>query len=125
MGDCAFPGAWWRRNQTEYPRLGNANGNGLLSIAGAARARPGLREDFFIGGGRTTRAPDVARGGHTWARASARARAEAAPTAGATLRSLARSSAAERPYLTTTKPPPVTVSPPQCRITTPRAPPFT
>ena len=34
MGDCAFPGAWWRKNQTEYKRLGNANANGLLSIAG-------------------------------------------------------------------------------------------
>jgi hypothetical protein len=33
QGDCAFPAAWWRRNQTEYKALGNANGAGLLKIA--------------------------------------------------------------------------------------------
>ena len=33
VGDCAFPGAWWKHNQTEYKALGNSAGNGLLLVA--------------------------------------------------------------------------------------------
>lgn len=33
VGDCAFPGAWWQKNQTEYEILGNTDGKGLLKIA--------------------------------------------------------------------------------------------
>lgn len=33
-GDCAFPGAWWKRNQTEYaPELLEDNERGILKIA--------------------------------------------------------------------------------------------
>lgn len=32
-GDCAFPQAWWKQNQTEYTALGNAGGKGLLLVA--------------------------------------------------------------------------------------------
>ncbi|GBF90081.1 hypothetical protein Rsub_02789 [Raphidocelis subcapitata] len=32
-GDCSFPGAWHRRNQTTYKKLGNADGHGVLKIA--------------------------------------------------------------------------------------------
>ncbi|KAI8470461.1 MAG: hypothetical protein J3K34DRAFT_420580 [Monoraphidium minutum] len=33
VGDCAFPGAWSKRNQTEYKALGNVDGKGMLKIA--------------------------------------------------------------------------------------------
>jgi hypothetical protein len=32
-GDCSFPGAWHKRNQTTYPVLGNAGATGVLKIA--------------------------------------------------------------------------------------------